>query len=736
MILKRAGLTLITAYVLLLGATYDGILNPQRRLIDVLLVGGLALVWLCSRRRWRWHRTPLDWAMLLWGVAFVLSLVTNLDMARRIAVGLWFMGLYIGGWYLLQDTLANNALRREWLLDALLVAGVPVVFVGIAQVELAITSGLPLPRPVGTLGNPNALAAFLIFLIPLTAGRLVDARTPLTRILYGLYCLGTLALTALTFSRGGWFGAGVALAVWAILRFPVRQWWAARSRAVKTSLLVAGAVVLIGGGAFLAQSFSLAGRQLDLRTWIYDTALELFAERPLTGHGLFTFGAGLARLNSMPPVEPHSHAHDIVLQVGAELGFVGLAALALTAWQTFRTVRRPVGATAIMSTAALAGFAAHQLVDLPAMMPAIAISALMMLAVAVPAERPPRRARWQPILVAAGGVVLVGSGLWNSLTYSAYVTTLSEGLASEDYRATAERLRTIATADPAFPVYWQQEGLLLGWAAAEGDGDAARMAIDAFQHYTALAPDYANGWANLAGLHASLGEAEPAAAAMHIAAELAPQSWSLAYRFAGLTEAAGDTEAASQLYAHLVATNADITLMPDWNASPLRSTLTVNEGMLSPVAQTMVLLERGEVEAARQVWDASGESKGIYSNNHIINMLFALIAGDTGRAQTEYQAARQAISEQNALAWTYTGAAFLNPATFDQQIATARAAVAGSLHEADWELGVNINYIQFLSLAMPRQFLPQVGYTEVDPVLLHLLNSPEALAALRQTTGV
>ncbi|MCZ2097812.1 MAG: hypothetical protein LC121_16395, partial [Anaerolineae bacterium] len=76
---KRAGITGVVLYALLSGATFDGILDVERRLIDVLLVGALAAVWLWSRRRWRWHRTTLDWAILLWGVAFVLSLVTNLD---------------------------------------------------------------------------------------------------------------------------------------------------------------------------------------------------------------------------------------------------------------------------------------------------------------------------------------------------------------------------------------------------------------------------------------------------------------------------------------------------------------------------------------------------------------------------------------------------------------------------------------------------------------------------------
>ena len=82
--------------------------------------------------------------------------------------------------------------------------------------------------------------------------------------------------------------------------------------------MIGGAAALVVALALVAESFGIAGRTLELRTWIYDTAIQLFDERPLTGHGLFTFGAGLSRLNSLPPLEPHSHAHDVILHVAAE----------------------------------------------------------------------------------------------------------------------------------------------------------------------------------------------------------------------------------------------------------------------------------------------------------------------------------------------------------------------------------------------------------------------------------
>jgi O-antigen ligase len=48
----------------------------------------------------------------------------------------------------------------------------------------------------------------------------------------------------------------------------------------------------------LLQSLSAAGRTADLRTYIYDAAITMFTEKPVTGYGLFTFGRGLMRLAS------------------------------------------------------------------------------------------------------------------------------------------------------------------------------------------------------------------------------------------------------------------------------------------------------------------------------------------------------------------------------------------------------------------------------------------------------
>ena len=258
--IKRAAFTLLVVYVLLAAGTFDGILDPSRRLTSIIGLGALLLIWLVVRWRggWQWHRTALDWVMPIWIAAFALSLVGNLDSWRRISIGLWYVGVYIGVWYVLQDVFANRGLRREWLVDAILIAGVPVMFVGYAQVELALMSHLPLPRPVGTLGNANSLGALLVLLLPLIAGRLKGSRNPLLRMLLLFYGLALLVLLGLSFSRGGWIGGVVALTVWAMLSLPLRKWWGRLNRPLRGLLILIGAGR--GAGGYLRD-------HPDLRHW-------------------------------------------------------------------------------------------------------------------------------------------------------------------------------------------------------------------------------------------------------------------------------------------------------------------------------------------------------------------------------------------------------------------------------------------------------------------------------------
>ncbi|MFW5772945.1 MAG: hypothetical protein ACOCZH_06425, partial [Phototrophicaceae bacterium] len=102
-------------YLSVMGATWNGVLMPPLKWLNLALIAGLALLWLLARRRghWTWHRNPLDGPLLLWALAFGVALLANPESWRRMVMGLWYVSLYVGVWFVLADALANRVNDSE-----------------------------------------------------------------------------------------------------------------------------------------------------------------------------------------------------------------------------------------------------------------------------------------------------------------------------------------------------------------------------------------------------------------------------------------------------------------------------------------------------------------------------------------------------------------------------------------------------------------------------------------------
>jgi hypothetical protein len=362
-----------------------------------------------------------------------------------------------------------------------------------------------------------------------------------------VYTVSALILLVATFSRAGWLGAAAgigAVILWLLAdrgRLNISAWrakwagWSGGRKAVTVGLGLLALIIVIGAAVFFVSSFSLGGRTLDLRTFIYESAWQLFREQPLFGQGLFTFGGGLARLNATPPTEPHSHAHSIPLNVAAELGIFGLIALIVTVIVIIRAARRNAetvhGAdrfALIAAGGACIGFAVHHLLDLPAMNPAIMLMglfALVAFAAPVPlAKEAPVQKRYATggVVVSIAGIALIAIGLWSATLYERYWDAVYYAMQTHDYAGGAAQLDPVIAVDPSLPLYYQQRGMLYGLAAATGDSTFLPAAITSFERFTQLAPYSSGGWYNLAALYAQTGRYADAAAALEQLRSLSP----------------------------------------------------------------------------------------------------------------------------------------------------------------------------------------------------------------------
>jgi O-antigen ligase len=530
----------------LFGATFDGVVLPTYQPFTLVMLGGGLILWIGWHRRTHrsWFTTPLDAVIVGWWIVFALSILANGETWRRSVEALWYMGLYTLVYLILSDLILQG-LPRRILSFAVLIAGAFHVVIGAIQTNTLLQTGgfTVLRRPVGLIGNPNAYGALLLILIPLASSELFAARRPFLRIIWGIYALAAAVLLFFSASRGAWIGAGVGLLVYGVLMphyYDLTSWarlrtaWARLSRAVKMSLVAAAVMGLIGAagaGVFLVRSLSDQSRSADLRTYLWVAAGQAFQEKPLTGWGLFTYGRQLDRFSSIPPQQPHSHAHNVIFTMAAELGIPGVLILFLSIGVTLVQMRRVWGVLTherliwAGQAAALIGIGVHHLLDTPAMMPVIALLIVIVLAGStISPQQPLRSKRAQPIFTAGVFIsvfVLLGIGAWAIHIHTLYRDALETGL--ETSLAGAEALDAVLVDDPRESAALLEQAYLYGLAADE-DADLIPRAIEAYRAYLVIEPTHSEAWANLSALYWQAGDSENAQLALNEALRLAPDA--------------------------------------------------------------------------------------------------------------------------------------------------------------------------------------------------------------------
>jgi len=167
------------------------------------------------------------------------------------------------------------------------------------------------PRLGGTLWNPNNLAAVMLAAMALA----VKSR----RWLWVLMFLSVLVLTGSVASMGAALAGATALALFSLRPISLRR--GALLAIALSALLLAPLVVV--------QIARRTHNALDQRLDLWRVAMLTFFEWPVSGIGPEGYAKAYTALGRLPHSAAYHHAHSVYLQVAAENGIVGLAALAL-----------------------------------------------------------------------------------------------------------------------------------------------------------------------------------------------------------------------------------------------------------------------------------------------------------------------------------------------------------------------------------------------------------------------
>lgn len=327
-----------------------------------------------------WRIPGVLTAVTVFFVASVLSGATALEPGRAFRV-VFQLGFALA---LMFATLQICRTRRQLMvvvggvLAGLAVEGLHGVIQqatgNFSDIEIVV-NGEVVRRITGAFGHPNQYAGFLAVFIPLAITVALSRPAPARlRVLGAVATAAAVPALVLSYTRGAVVGVVVGALVWLAVVRP------------RAALLVAVALA-IGGTAFapstLKERFqSSSGGDVSLRSDIWATSLDIYAEHPLLGAGMHNFSVAYQALPStaasgsqrrllhtrqvlVPP-----HAQNLYLNVLAEQGLVGFLAFLLVCATSvavaFRgsRIRDPVGRAVCMGIGAgLVTLAVHSLLD-------------------------------------------------------------------------------------------------------------------------------------------------------------------------------------------------------------------------------------------------------------------------------------------------------------------------------------------------------------------------------------
>jgi putative inorganic carbon (HCO3(-)) transporter len=273
---------------------------------------------------------PLGWALLLFvGVAFLSAVFS--DFHNRATRGALDAFRYTLFFLILVDTLDSYAKIK--LLCAVLMAAIVVGDIAAIYHYFYVNHVVMML----SIGDKNSTAQVLSYVLSLFFGLFFGLRKD---YLFRGFLLGVIGLTgfvlALTIARGIWLAVVAEIVIfWAVQR----DW------KIPAALTILAVGVLVGmsfSGMFSRRVASLehpiTDESMVERYQIWRQALGVAEQRPILGIGLRTYG--YPAMKEKYHLTEATHAHNLFINVAAEVGLVGLASLILWLWIYAKSLHR------------------------------------------------------------------------------------------------------------------------------------------------------------------------------------------------------------------------------------------------------------------------------------------------------------------------------------------------------------------------------------------------------------
>lgn len=721
--LQEIAIFLLLTYFTVLGGTIAGTLTFPLLLISQGLTLIVLMGW-ALRKAWEGKtppRTPLDLPLLLFLLANVASTVFSID--RRLSLEtLSYLLAFVLIYYLLTDLLLEGW-TTETFMRALMMSSIIVIIVALLDVSTKYVSLSSISRDLGgdmaavllLIGrrerfamHVNVLGRYMAMLLPLSLCWMSRARSWPARIGLLIWMGSAAAVIISAVARGALVGLAGGLLTLGILVIlprgrlimsPGARFQGSRWRITILGLVLI-AILLVTAGLGFQWLVRIAPGSIGSRLQIWRNALETMRQRPLLGGGPGTFGVSYYTTPHHGPLELSvPHAHNSLLNLGVEIGLLGLlAGISLVGTAAFASWKRASGRdddwlTAVGAASGVAALLVSDILDVSWIAPLITIHVALFMAIVVSTLSRPGRTIAKRLAVLPLIATLTLAGFWAWIDVGHYFAARSvEAIRQGDLPSALRDIDRAVSVDPAFTLHRLQRGMVEGYLAIESESPTAiERAIADYEAHMAHGGDTALNNSDLAWLYAENGQLEPAIGHMRRALALAPRYSAFHLNLGYLLEAEGDLDDASAEYATALALNPTHIESGFWQASAFRRSTTPyllqQAAQLVPsLAPEQVALSQAQLAyyghdlatATRILADSDGSPP--------IHLLMGRIAEERG----DYLSALAHVLEGTPLfsrAYLELGWIYSQLGEENQAKATLRIAVALGLREAQAFMG-------------------------------------------------
>jgi tetratricopeptide (TPR) repeat protein len=628
---KRPLILAAVLYVTFIGGTAYTANNVILRMVFHLTASAAVGWWLVHliRKKRPLPRTPFDIPLAIYVLLLALAVVASQNV-RLSAEQSWVFLMHVLWFYVFVDAMRQG--HQRWVMEALFMAAgvflivsfVEVVswyfgtgFAGFNQGWYEI-GGLSDPLPPGgyklslALNLSTLVGNYALLLMPIAWGWSLTVKRADNRWGVRLIALGLLLVLWGSGSRGAQAGLAAALVI-------LTGFWLIRSgrglfhARVMVPGMAAGLVIVSAGAMILAtRADSLTDRG---RVDMWENAIDMTSNDPLTGQGVYQFGAAYRELRDPDLVQDKIvAAHNLLLNTSAEIGVGGfillmwLGAAFLILWRArwmSAHVTRQIRLEGIL--AALAGFSVHSMVDTftlsASVLPILIVSAYVVAGEYTPFHKPEKQPfsgayRW---LRYAALALVLGYLVW-LLRVDVAELRFFNGLryqVEEEYADAETQFERAQSLDPNMSIYVLQEAYLLGLRAEGNPQNYLQAAIDAHESTLQENPTFDVGFANLAALYAQQGDYDRAADYMATAQAIYPRRWEYRVKLAEYLEAAGSIDEAAMWYAAALQREWEIARSSYWDEHPARAMgIEMAYESLNPGIATMIAIHRNDATRA------------------------------------------------------------------------------------------------------------------------------------------